>query len=491
MQHVVVVGSGNAALSAALAALQAGARVTIVEAGSEADFGGNSRYTAGAMRFAYRNRDDILSLLADPDDPRVARSNFGRYPPEVFARDLRRFSNDQPLTALQQLVVDQSHATVRWLAESGVEFEPIYARQAFEKDGQFHFWGGLTLASRGEGEGLVFAQRRLVEAAGCELILDSPVTDLLAGDGSVHGVRCGSTTIEADAVVVACGGFEANADRRAEHLGTDWRRAKVRGTALNTGAGIAMATRAGADLAGRFDACHAVCMDVATPEFGRSSVPHVERKNFRKISYPFGVMLNKDGVRFVDEGADFRNYTYAQYGQVVLEQPDGIAWQIFDAQVEHLLYDEYRRDHATRYGADTLADLIDQLPGIDRRRALGTLEGFNASTSGKGFDPRVKDGCGTRGLEIPKSNWALPLTRPPFAAFEVTCGITFTYGGLAVDTSGAVLDRGRRPIGGLFAAGELVGGIFFDGYPGGSGLTAGAVMGRTAGRSAGARSRPG
>jgi len=484
MQHVLVVGSGNAALSAALSALQSGARVTVVEAGSESDFGGNSRYTAGAMRFAYSNRADVLELLADLDDPRVAKSDFGRYPPEVFASDLRSFSNDQPLTRLQKLLVDESQGTMRWLSESGVEFEPIYARQAFEKDGQFHFWGGLTLASKGEGEGLVFAERRLVEALGCELILDSPVTELLVDDRGVHGVRCPSGSFEADAVVVACGGFEASPEARAEHLGPDWRRAKVRGTALNTGAGIRMATDVGADLAGNFDACHAVCMDVSTPDFRQSSIPHIERKNFRKISYPFGILLNKDGVRFVDEGADFRNYTYAQYGRAVLAQPDGVAWQIFDGQVEHLLYEEYRQDHATRYVADTLGDLVGQLPGINRPQALETLARFNGSTSVGGFDPTVKDGCSTRGLELPKSNWALPLERPPFTAYEVTCGITFTYGGLSVDTSGAVLDRAGSPITGLFAAGEVVGGIFFDGYPGGSGLTAGAVMGRRAGRSA-------
>ena len=225
-------------------------------------------------------------------------------------------------------------------------------------------------------------------------------------------------------------------------------------------------------------------MDTATPDFHDNAMPHVERRRFRRISYPFGVMLNRDGKRFVDEGADFRNYTYAQYGAAVLDQPGAVAWQIFDAVGAKLLYDDYFQESATHRQAPRLSELVNQLPGIDRSRAMQTLDAYNASASGEGFDPAIKDGCATRGLNPPKSNWATPLAEPPFHAFEVTCGITFTYGGLAVDEDGRVLDERGQALPGLFAAGELVGGMFFDGYPGGSGLTAGAVMGRRSGANA-------
>ncbi len=484
MPRVAVIGSGNAGLCAALSAAQQGAEVIVLEAGGEADFGGNSRYTAGAMRFAYRHRDDVLGLV-DEQDPRIAACDFGAYPEAAFAADLRRFSDGGPLNPLQRLLVRGSRPTLRWLAESGVSFEPIYGRQAVLADGRFRFWGGLTLAAVGEGEGLVNRERDLAKAAGCEFALNAPVTALRRTHNRIAGVYTASgAELNADAVVLACGGFEANADERASRLGAAWRNAKVRGTALNQGAGLTLAQSVGAALAGDFAGCHAVCMDTATPDFRNSAMPHVERRRFRRISYPFGVMLNRRGQRFVDEGADFRNYTYAQYGAAVLEQPGAEAWQLFDAVGAKLLYDDYFQESATRWQAPQLPELIDQLPGIDRAQAMRTLDAYNASAPGEGFDPAIKDGCSTRGIEPPKSNWAMPLCEPPFHAFAVTCGITFTYGGLAVDADGRVLDESGQPVPGLFAAGELVGGLFREGYPGGSGLTAGAVMGRRAGRSA-------
>ena len=484
MPRVAVVGSGNAGLCAALSAAQQGAEVIVLEAGAEPDFGGNSRYTAGAMRFAYRDRDDVLALV-DTQDPRITACDFGAYPEAEFEADLRRFCDGAPLNPLQRLLVRESRPTLRWLAESGVSFEPIHDRQAVLAEGRYRFWGGLTLAAAGEGEGLVNRERELAEAAGCQLALNAPVAALLDSRGHVRGARTASgAEINADAVVLACGGFEANANLRASQLGAAWRNAKVRGTALNQGAGLTLAQSVGAALAGNFERCHAVCMDTATPDFRASAMPHVERRRFRRISYPFGIMLNRRGERFVDEGADFRNYTYAQYGAAMLEQPDAVAWQIFDAVGAKLLYDDYFQESATHWQAPRLSELVDQLPGIDRSQAMRTLDAYNASASGEGFDPAIKDGCATSGLNPPKSNWAMPLAEPPFHAFEVTCGITFTYGGLAVDLDGRVLDERGQPLPGLFAAGELVGGLFFDGYPGGSGLTAGAVMGRRSGANA-------
>ncbi len=487
---VVVVGSGNAAFCAGIAALEHGASVRMLEKAPEAELGGNSRYTAGAMRFAYASRADLEPLLTTCDDARLARADFGAYPEEKFRRDLASFGGGRPLTEPQEALVAHSLEAVRWMAGHGVAFEPIWSRQAFERDGRLVFWGGLTLCARGEGEGLIGALRRRYEELGGELRTACEARSLVTrADGAVCGARVVEGGVEreipAQSVVLACGGFEANAGLRAEHLGEAWRNAKVRGTPHNDGAGIEMAVAAGAARAGHYRGCHAVPMDLHMPNYGNPAIPHLERKNYRKISYAFGVMLNAHGRRFVDEGADFRNYTYAQYGRAVLEQPGGFAYQVFDDQVRHLLYEEYRTADASFVEEATLAELTEQLDGVDAAAALEELERFNASVrSDLAFDPTRKDGRATRGVSPPKSNWALALEQPPFRAYPVTCGVTFTYGGLRVSTLGRVERADGVRVPGLFACGELVGDLFFEGYPGGSGLTAGAVFGRQAGRSA-------
>jgi tricarballylate dehydrogenase len=294
----------------------------------------------------------------------------------------------------------------------------------------------------------------------------------------------------AGAVVLACGGFEADPAKRVAELGPEWEAAKVRGTPHNTGAGLDLAFAAGAERYGFFQGCHATPMDLHMPNYGNLDIPHFERKNYRKICYFLGVMINADGHRFVDEGRDFRNYTYAQFGGAVLQQPGQFAWQIFDQKVADLLYGEYRFHDASFVSADTLDELLPKLDGVDQATAADTLAAFNTAVDdGTPFDPTIKDGKATVGLDLPKSNWAQPIDTPPFLAFPVTGGITFTYGGLRVDDAGAVLRADGSAITGLHACGELVGGVFFAGYPGGSGLTSGAVFGRRAGAGAAAAAR--
>jgi tricarballylate dehydrogenase len=204
---------------------------------------------------------------------------------------------------------------------------------------------------------------------------------------------------------------------------------------------------------------------------------------YQKHSYPFGIVVNQRGLRFLDEGADLRNYTYARYGKEILAQPDMLAFQIFDAKVEHLLRDEYRIAEVSKAEADSVEELADAL-GIERESLGTTVAAFNAAVVDRPFDPAILDGKGTRGIAPPKSNWALPLDRPPYQGYAVTCGITFTFGGLRIDAGARVLDADDEPIPGLFAAGELVGGLFYHNYPGGTGLTSGAVFGRIAGGNA-------
>jgi tricarballylate dehydrogenase len=484
---VVVVGAGNAALCAALAAAEAGARVIVLERAPEAEAGGNSRFTAGAFRCVYDGVDDLTALMPDLTEAEVASADFGTYTQSQFFDDMGRITEYRTDPALCETLVTQSRATMRWMQGRGVRFMPIWGRQAYRVDGRFKFWGGLTVEAWGGGPGLIDTLYRLARDAGIEVRFGAHATALIADDDGAHGVRVrqGGRTAElrARAVVLACGGFESNPEWRTRYLGPGWDLAKVRGTRFNTGDGIRMALDTGAASYGNWSGCHAVGWDRNAPEFGDLLVGD----GFQKHSYPLGVLLNANGERFVDEGADFRNYTYAKYGRAILSQPGQFAWQVFDAKVLLLLRDEYRIRQATRVRADTLEALCAKLEDVDAGAALATLKAFNAAVrTDVPFDPNVKDGRGTAGLAVPKSNWANPLDAPPFEAFAVTCGITFTFGGLRIDRHARVMDEGGEAIGGLYAAGELVGGLFYNNYPGGSGLMAGSVFGKIAGASAAA-----
>jgi tricarballylate dehydrogenase len=291
----------------------------------------------------------------------------------------------------------------------------------------------------------------------------------------------GFADLHSKAVILACGGFEANAEMRTRYLGPGWELAKVRGIPYNTGDGIRMALDIGAQPYGHWSSCHAVAWDLNAPPTGDRTITEL----YQKHSYPFGLIVNADGKRFVDEGADFRNYTYAKYGREILQQPLGMAVQIFDDKVKHLLRDEYRIDQVTKAETQTIEELADQL-GINREGLVQTIKEYNAAVQPGEYNPTILDGKHTLGITPPKSNWALPIDTPPYLGFAVTCGITFTFGGLRINTRGQVLDTEGNPIPGLYAAGELVGGLFYYNYPGGSGLASGAVLGKLAGASAGA-----
>jgi tricarballylate dehydrogenase len=484
---VIVVGAGNAALCAALAAADGGAKVLVLERAPEAESGGNSRFTAGAFRCVYDGAGDLRALMPDLTDAEVARTDFGTYTEGQFFDDMGRITEYRTDPELCELLVTRSRDTMRWLQRQGVRFLPIWGRQAYQVAGRFRFWGGLTVEAWGGGPGLIDTLYRLARAKGVDLAFAAAARGLIADDDGVHGVRVrqqGRTRdIAAKSVVLACGGFEANAEWRTRYLGPGWDLAKVRGTRFNTGDGLRMALEIGAAPVGNWSGCHAVGWDRNAPPFGDLAVGD----GFQKHSYPLGVMLNARGERFVDEGADFRNYTYAKYGRTILAQPGQFAWQVFDAKVAPLLRDEYRIQQATRVRADSLAELVGKLEDVDSAQALATIAAFNAAVrTDVRFDPNVKDGRGTDGLAIPKSNWANPIDTPPFEAFAVTCGITFTFGGLSIDRDGRVIDVDGAAIPGLYAAGELVGGLFYGNYPGGTGLMAGAVFGRIAGAAAAA-----
>ena len=487
---VLVVGAGNAGLCAALAACDEGASVTVLECAPEAERGGNTTFTAGAMRVVYNGVDDLVELMPDLTDQEKENTDFGTYREEDFFTDMARLTEYRADPDLVEVLVTRSFDTLKWMTSKGVRFMPIYGRQAFKVDGKFKFWGGLTVETLGGGPGLVESLVEACEKAGAQIFYGARAIDLVrSAEGQIDGVHIRRNGVveylPAKSVILASGGFEANTEWRTRYLGPGWDLAKVRGSRFNTGGGIEMALDVGASPYGNWSGCHAVAWDRNAPEFGDLAVGD----GFQKHSYPFGLVVNLDGQRFVDEGADFRNYTYAKYGQAVLAQRGQVAWQIFDAKVDHLLRDEYRIREVTSFKADTLEGLAEQLAeeGLDAQAFLDTIHTYNAAVDEDvAFNPNVRDGRSTHGLIPPKSNWANTIDQPPFAAYFVTCGITFTFGGLRATTEAAVLDTDGQPIPGLYACGELVGGIFYFNYPGGTGLTSGSVFGRIAGASAAA-----
>ena len=488
-QHdVIVVGAGNAAFCAALAAQEQGAKVLMLEAAPEDESGGNSRFTAGSIRVVYNGVDDIKTLVPDLTQGEIDTTDFGTYTADQFFDDMARVTQHRADPDLVELLVTKSFDTLDWMRHKGVRFIPIYGRQAFKIEGRFKFWGGLTVEAVGGGPGLINMLTESARKRGIEIRYATRAVDLLFDGDRVEGVRArhDGHMIEfpARSVVLASGGFEANPEWRTRYLGPGWDLAKVRGTRYNTGDGIRMALGIGASPCGNWSGCHAVSWEMNAPEFGDLAVGD----QFQKHSYPFALMINATGRRFVDEGADFRNYTYAKYGRVVLEQPGQFAWQIFDQKVKHLQRDEYRIRQITKVTADTIEEFAGKLDGVNAEAFLRTIAEYNkAVRQDIPFNPNVKDGRRTEGLAVNKSNWANTIDTPPFEGYAVTCGITFTFGGLRINTDCEVLNTDYQPIRGLYAAGELVGGLFYFNYPGGAGLCAGSVFGRIAGASAARR----
>jgi tricarballylate dehydrogenase len=484
---VIVVGAGNAAFCAAHAAAEGGARVLMLEKAPEEWAGGNSYFTAGAIRTVHGGLEDVLPLIEPPGDDVAARTDLPPYTADDYRGDMLRLTQRRCDPELTGLLVDDSRATLGWLAEHGLPLRLMYDRQSYTVDGRHVFWGGLHIGTVGGGQGLMAGHLTAAERAGAEVRYEHAVTGLLERPGgAIGGVRCSvrgeELEIEAPAVVIAAGGFEANPRLRAAHLGPNWDIAKVRGTPFNTGEVLEAALAAGAMPYGHWSGCHAIAWDAGAPPTGDRELTNL----LSRQAYPVAVVVNNRGERFIDEGADFRNYTYARYGAEILRQPEAIAAQLFDAKTLPLARaDEYESPGVSRVQADTVGELADAL-GFDRAGMERTIAEFNAAVTDGPFDPAVKDGKRTEGISPPKSNWAQPLEDPPFTAFPVTCGITFTFGGVRVDQRAQVLDRSGRAIPGLYAAGELVGGIFFHNYPGGTGLMSGAVFGRRAGAAAAA-----
>jgi tricarballylate dehydrogenase len=445
---VIVVGGGNAALCAALSAKETAKRVLVLERAPEDESGGNSRFTAGLLRIVYNGADDLAQLI-DLSKEERERTDFGTYTADQFLDDMARVTEYRCDPDLTEILVKQSFPTALWMRKKGVRFTAAWGRQAFKIEGKFKFWGGLTLEAIGGGPGLVDSLTQIAKKNGVEIWYQARAVSLVADDAGVHGVvvkHQGKTVqVKSKTVVLAAGGFQANAEMRTRYLGPLWELAKVRGTRFNTGDAIKMALDVGAQPIGNWSGCHAVAWERNAPEFGDLAVGD----QFQKHSYPWGIYINAEGKRFVDEGADFRNYTYAKYGRVILNQPGQFAWQIFDAKVKGQLRDEYRIKQVTKVVANTLEELTSKLDDVNAEQALKEIKAYNAAVRQDiPFNPNIKDGRCTTGLAVNKSNWANTLDTPPYEAYAVTCGITFSFGGLRINPSAQVINteviRGGR-----------------------------------------------
>lgn len=482
---VIVVGGGNAALCAALSAREHGANVLVLERAPQASRGGNSAFSGGGLRMVHHGLEDIKSFAPELTSEQIARSDFGAYTAAQYLDDLGSMTEYRIDPDLAELFVNQSTDTVRWMRGHGVRFAPQYEWNSYQQGDRFVFPTGFVIAIVGGGRSLMDAEYEAAARLGITIRYRARTLRLLHGASGIEGVCVATNRVEkeirARSIILACGGFESNREWRARYLGPGWDLAKVRGTRYNMGDGLRMALDAGAQPHGQWSGAHACAWDLNAPDYGDLAIGSA----YSKHNYPWGIMLNADGRRFLDEGADIFTNTYAKYGRIIMEQPGQFAWQIFDSKTLPLLHGAYRIKQVTKVTAETLDELVAKLDGVNRTRAMATLTEFNAAVrSDIPFKPKTRDGRSTTGLAIPKSNWANAIDTPPFVAYAVTSGITMTFGGLKITTRAEVVDTEEQSIPGLYAAGELVGGIFYFNYPGGAGLMSGAVFGRIAGEQA-------
>lgn len=479
--EVLVIGGGNAGLVATLEAKNAGADVLLIEKSHKAGRGGNSRFSGGIYRFsAPRGTEDYLSLMEGATLPK-GEIEVEPFPKDSFYNKVISLSEGFADQRFTEIFVESSLETVQWLKSQGVEWE-FYPDTLHKKgDKLFGPSGATSMCAKGLGEGLVEMLYGIIEKKGVDVLYGTAARKLLvAENGSITGVLAkdadGLFQIDAKNVILTCGGFQANPQMRRSYLGENWDLVKLRGTRYNTGDGQKMAIEAGAHTAGHWGGCHASIVSEDSPMVEAASAVS------ERYSYNYGILVNREGKRFVDEGEEFIQFTYAKYGKEILRQPGAVAYQIYDAKTISLLRFEYQ--NAEHVESDSLEDLADQFD-IDVDAFIKTVKEFNeAVEDDTPFFSYKRDGLRTRGLTPDKTNWAQKIDTPPFLGYAVVCGLTMTYGGIKTNEKAQVIDTSGLPIPGLYAVGEITGGFFYHNYPSGTGLVRGAVMGRIAAREA-------
>jgi len=483
---LIVVGGGNAAFAAAVSAKENGAKnVLVLEKAPQEKRGGNTHFSGAIFRFYFDDVADLDRFVPNAEDDYPGfRQNLPLYPKEAFREDLMRVTQGRTDPDLSKVLIDNSYGTTCWMQDVGKhKFELAQSVMGIRVGDKIKWPKGAIVRTVHEGVGLSKTWFETAEKMGIEIRYETGAEKLIRNPGGrVCGVvasgPAGLQDLSSKAVVLGCGGFETNPAWRRHYLGDPWDHAKVRGSNFNYGDGLRMALEIGAMPYGHWGGCHATPIVATAPDYGIQSL--TDKTN--RLSYPYGVMINVEGKRWIDEGADFQSFTYAKYGGLILKQTRSLVYQIFDAKVMHLLEPRYSTSEPFR--ADTLQGLIDQLD-VDRVQAMQSIKEYNAACEHGGpFNPAELDKLHTEGIEPAKTNWAQKLDKAPYVAWPVTGGITFTFGGLKINDRAQVIGTNWKPIPGLYTCGEMVGGLFHYNYPLGTGLMSGAVFGRIAGRSA-------
>ena len=457
----------------------------MLEKAPEPEFGGNARFSHTGFRFAHEGAAEVRRFLPDIDAALFARMHLPPYRRQDFRADLDRVTQGRIDTVLADRLVDRSNEAVHWMRDIGIDWE---TEKTVTVDGKLYFEPGINLHPVGGGLGLLLRLREIALGRGVEIRYGATVRALVGSTRRIEGVRvsteAGEYDVRAPSVILCSGGFQANIEMRARYLGPNADLVKVRGSRHNTGEVLQMALALGARPAGHWQGAHMTPIDRKAPDLETPLRADGRGNTMNRYDYTFGITVNALGQRFYDEGENKHSLTYAKTGRAVLAQPGGIAYQLYD-RTGIALFRHGADFPATMVEAGSIADLAGKI-GIEPAVLCDTVERFNrACRADVAFDPSRLDGKSTVGLDPPKSNWAQTLDSPPFRAYPVTAGITFTFGGLAIDTEARVLGLSGQPIPGLFASGDVVG-LFFHNYPSCTGQTRNAVFSMLAGRNAAA-----
>ena len=457
-QHydVLVVGGGNAGLCAAITARRAGARVLVLESATKDFRGGNSRHTRD-IRYMHRAATDYVT---------------GAYTEQEFWEDLRQVTGGETNERLARLSIQNSEELGDWMPANGVRWQkPLRGTLHLARSNLFMLGGGKAMMN---------AYYETASKLGVETCYESEVSELKICDGEfVSALACcngASSEVNAKAIVIAAGGFEANIPWLKEYWGDAADNFIIRGTKHNQGRMLKELLRHGGKPVGDPRGCHAVALDARAPKFDGGIVTRLD-------SVPFGIVVNKNVKRFYDEGEDFWPKRYAIWGKLIAQQADQIAYSIVDAKaLPHFMPSVFPPVEAR-----SIAELASSLD-LDPQALTAAVDEVNRAAQPGTFDPGSLDSCRTEGLHPPKSHWARPIDTPPYYGYPLRPGITFTYLGVTVDEQARVIMQDGRPAKNIFAAGEVMAGnILGKGYLAGFGLTIGSVFGRIAGREAARR----
>ncbi|MDR9429915.1 MAG: FAD-dependent tricarballylate dehydrogenase TcuA [Natronomonas sp.] len=454
---VVIVGCGVAGLTAGLRASELGASVCVLEKSPKKHRGGHTRFTES---FRIPAADIDLDVEFNVPD----------YTSSDFYSDIMNVTDYRADPDLAEEVANGSAETFEWLTAHGIDWE-------YQAPHPGYTAGRVWL----DGEQFVDELVELVEDEGGEFFYEAEARSLLRTDaGRTVGVEARvegeATRFEGEAVILAAGDYGSSKEKRTRYYGPGYGNMKVRGSRYNTGEAIEAAMDVGAKSDGEWGDAHMALIDAGSPD--------VEGGITRIDGYQYGLIINHDGERFVDEGEDARAHTYAKFGRRIFEQPYHEAFIIVDSKV---VDDVAHMGPSRAITGDTIESLANRL-GIEKvDKAVETVEAYNAACDPDAvdsYDANSLDGNATEGLDLPKSNWALALDEPPYTGYPVTGGMTFAFGGVATNTDAEVLDTRDDPIPGLYGAGNATGGLFYGNYPGGTGLTNAAVFGKIAAENA-------